>query len=384
MSDINRLRWGPLRMLGMAAVMCALVGISQAQDVGDRSIGTAARMTERAAAFVASLDEDQQDAALFSLANNARGNWSNLPNGIVQRSGLRLSELSESQRRAVHHLLRASLSSQGYLKVAGVVRMDQLLSDTFANPPEGLMGVDVGGFQPGPVGPNPRGVTMFGAGNYFISFFNDPRREDDWGYLFTGHHLATSFTVTGGRVSFTPLFLGSQPLTIRRGVEAGWSPLFYESQRGFDLMQALSPEQQRVALVSADKVFDVAAGPGNREGIEGFEGLKASAMTAEQKLLLRLLVLEYVDDAAYDGAQAQLAAIRDSGWDELWFSWRGPVGDQDELFYYRVHGPRVLIELAWEAPNHIHAIMRDPLNDYGEDWLGLHYAEEHPDITPPN
>ena len=341
-------------------------------------------MTERAAAFVASLDEDQQDAALFSLANNARGNWSNLPNGIVQRSGLRLSELSESQRRAVHHLLRASLSSQGYLKVAGVVRMDQLLSDTFANPPEGLMGVDVGGFQPGPVGPNPRGVTMFGAGNYFISFFNDPRREDDWGYLFTGHHLATSFTVTGGRVSFTPLFLGSQPLTIRRGVEAGWSPLFYESQRGFDLMQALSPEQQRVALVSADKVFDVAAGPGNREGIEGFEGLKASAMTAEQRLLLRLLVLEYVDDAAYDGAQAQLAAIRDSGWDELWFSWRGPVGDQDELFYYRVHGPRVLIELAWEAPNHIHAIMRDPLNDYGEDWLGLHYAEEHPDITPPN
>lgn len=35
----------------------------------------------------------------------------------------------------------------------------------------------------------------------------------------------------------------------------------------------------------------------------------------------------------------------------------------------------------WEARNHIHAIIRDPLNDYGEDWLGLHYAENHPDMS---
>ena len=29
------------------------------------------------------------------------------------------------------------------------------------------------------------------------------------------------------------------------------------------------------------------------------------------------------------------------------------------------------------AANHIHSIVRDPSNDYGEDWLELHYQEHH-------
>ena len=39
----------------------------------------------------------------------------------------------------------------------------------------------------------------------------------------------------------------------------------------------------------------------------------------------------------------QMTAIEEAGWDKLWFSWRGPV-DPKGMFYYRVHGPRVLIE----------------------------------------
>ena len=27
---------------------------------------------------------------------------------------------------------------------------------------------------------------------------------------------------------------------------------------------------------------------------------------------------------------------------------------------------------------HVHAITRDPTNDYGMDWLGLHYQEGNP------
>jgi hypothetical protein len=26
---------------------------------------------------------------------------------------------------------------------------------------------------------------------------------------------------------------------------------------------------------------------------------------------------------------------------------------------------------------HVHGITRDPANDYGMDWLGLHYQESH-------
>ena len=56
--------------------------------------------------------------------------------------------------------------------------------------------------------------------------------------------------------------------------------------------------------------------------------------------------------------------------------------------YYRVHGPSVLIEYTIErgvggdAANHVHSIVRDPGNDYGEDWLGHHYKESHNPVFP--
>ena len=48
-----------------------------------------------------------------------------------------------------------------------------------------------------------------------------------------------------------------------------------------------------------------------------------------------------------------------------------------------MHGPRILIEYNVEVPTataggHVHGITRDPANDYGMDWLGLHYKEPNP------
>ena len=369
-----------------AAVAALLfAGHARAQVPGDVELppefGEAQRVTQAALTFLDTLSAEQRSAVSLPLDSENRGNWSNLPNGIVQRTGLRTGDLGEAQRIALHHVLRAAMSSQGYLKVAGVIHMDEVLANTFADPPEGLMNIDVGGFATGPVVRDNASPVPFGASNYYISLFGEPDAEGEWAFLLTGHHLAVSFTVAQGRVSFTPLFIGSQPLMVRRGIEAGWSPLYHESIRGFDLMESLTPEQQQQALVSEESVVDVFAGPGRRDGVTSFEGLQATEMTSEQKLLLRLLVMEFVGNAGYDGARTQLAAIDDSGWDELWFSWRGPIGDQEDLFYYRVHGERLLLELAWEARNHIHAIIRDPLNDYGEDWLGIHYTENHPDIS---
>jgi hypothetical protein len=84
-----------------------------------------------------------------------------------------------------------------------------------------------------------------------------------------------------------------------------------------------------------------------------------------------------VRNAEFDAADAQLRAIGEAGWDALWFSWRGPV-KPDGRFYYRVHGPRLLIEYNRVDENHDHSIARDPLNDYGADWLGQHLQEHHP------
>ena len=124
---------------------------------------------------------------------------------------------------------------------------------------------------------------------------------------------------------------------------------------------------------------DVVEGAGRRASLSRYEGLKADGLSAEQLQLLQVLVAEYVRNADFDAAEAQLATIGQAGWGELYFSWRGPV-DAAGRFYYRVHGPRILIEYNRQDTNHDHTVVRDPRNDYGEDWLGQHLEEHHPSM----
>jgi uncharacterized protein DUF3500 len=95
-----------------------------------------------------------------------------------------------------------------------------------------------------------------------------------------------------------------------------------------------------------------------------------------------MVVEEFVRNAHLEAAEAHLALVR-SQWQQTHFSWLGPPPDASARYYFRVHGPRILIEYDVQEPlttggGHVHAITRDPLNDYGADWLGLHYLEGDP------
>lgn len=150
-----------------------------------------------------------------------------------------------------------------------------------------------------------------------------------------------------------------------------------EGSRGIELMEALTPAQQDKAWIADELTDDIFAGAGRQASLQEFECQVARELEPSQKQLLRLLVEEYVRNADFDVAEAQLDAIAEAGWNKLWFSWRGPV-DADGRFYYRVHGPRLLIEYNRQDANHDHLIMRDPRNDYSADWLGKHLEEHHP------
>ena len=139
-------------------------------------------------------------------------------------------------------------------------------------------------------------------------------------------------------------------------------------------MQAFTEGQRSAAYSEEEVPDDVLNGVGRNGRFTEEEGLKAADMTAPQQRLLRALVEEYVRNADFDAAEEQLAAIAAAGWDELRLSWRGSAEDRDAPFYYRVQGARILIECR-NSSNHIHTIVRDPANDYGEAWLGLDYHE---------
>ena len=92
-----------------------------------------------------------------------------------------------------------------------------------------------------------------------------------------------------------------------------------------------------------------------------------------------MVVEEFVRNAEFDAAEAQLGLVQQT-WSDMHFAWQGPPPDPSARYYFRVHGPRLLIEYDVQEPiskqgGHAHAITRDPSNDYGMDWLGLHYQE---------
>jgi Protein of unknown function (DUF3500) len=360
--------------LSMAAAVLLAQQLREAvaQDAGRRSPGvdtdSARRMRDAAGAFIESLGEAERKAVLFPLDADERTSWSNLPVAIVPRVGITVGALGVESRRRFHDLLRASTSSQGYHKIAEIMRHDDI-----------LRAAELEYLKDHP--PRPRAgrsaIESMGSANYWIAMFGEPVRGKAWAWLLTGHHLGATFTCADGRVTAAPLFLGAQPLEDLSGPYAGFVVLSHEGLRGLDLVNALHPEQAKVAIVSTEPFFsDVLTGVGRRNSLSRYEGLPAGDLDAAQKRLLLALVDEYVRNADVDAAERHLDAIRRAGLDQLHFSWRGPTNDFRSPFYYRLHGPRLIIEFAVQEPNHVHTIMRDPQNDYGMDWLGRHY-EEH-------
>jgi hypothetical protein len=353
-------------LLAAAALLAGQLPDARAQRAADAAPAatTARQMTEAAGALIATMSQTEQSDAMFPLDDPARSHWSNVPFFAHARPGLRRGDMSEVQVLRLHDLLRASLSSQGYQKVAGVMRLDDINHD-----------LGVAALTDASSAYN-RGLNhSFGSSNYSLAFFGDPRTDSDWGWLLQGHHMAASFTVADSRAGFLPLFIGATPLVVTTGSDSGWSALSYEVARGFELLESLTATQRAATIIARDVPGDVLNGVGRKGRFTEMEGLAAADMSLPQRRLLRALVEEYVRNAATDAAEAQLEAIETAGWERLHFSWRGAMNDRNEPFYYRIQGERIMIELVQSRADHIHTIVRDPANDYGEAWLGSSYTE---------
>ncbi|MEZ4700932.1 MAG: DUF3500 domain-containing protein [Rhodothermales bacterium] len=361
-----------LPALLIAGVFAVHIAGAQSPD----PTSSAVQMTAAAVQLLEALSPEARQTAMFRLDDEvARTTWSNLPASFVARKGVRLGDLDAPTRILLHRLIQASTSSQGYAKMSGIMWLDEILHDQSLERQ-----------QRGEMPSNERMNTLIASwtsDNYWFSFFGDPAVDANWAWLLSGHHLSANFTVAEGKVAFTPLFLGAEPYEVASGPMAGWRVLSHEVERGYEMVQSLDAAQRRKAILSDEVPRDIVEGPGGRGDIKAFEGLPASELNANQQLLLWHLVREYVANADFDAADAQMKKIEADGLEKLYFTWIGPSDDIAKRYYYRVHGPSILIEYMRErgvgegAANHIHTIVRDPNNDYGEDWLKVHYREQH-------
>lgn len=341
------------------------------------SAARAAAMSDAATRFVATLDPAQRKKFIRALDDNAaRTDWSNLPATAYPRTALALSELSDVQRVALHDLMAAAMSGEGYGEAATIMWIDDIL--------HGIEAANLPNVPAERRAAAERGVAARGSGNYWISLFGEPGSRS-WAWMINGHHFAANFTVVDGRIAFTPLFLGANPQIVRQGPYAGWRVLDHEIAGGFALIAALDPDQRKAALAGATVDPAQFTGKGKKDKPQPPVGIAANRLSPAQRERLMALVEEFVGFANREAAAAQIAAIRADGPAKLHFAWWGSSDDRTKRFMYRIAGPSILIEYVREpqadgsGANHVHAIVRDPRNDYGEDWLARHYSEApHP------
>ena len=102
-------------------------------------------------------------------------------------------------------------------------------------------------------------------------------------------------------------------------------------------------------------------------------GIPALELSVTQRQLLRDIVAVYVSRLPDELAEMEMHRYTEEGIAALSFAWAGGI-ERGVPHYYRVQGPRLLIEYdnAQRAGNHAHSVWRDPTGDFGMDVLGQH------------
>ncbi|CAL3969538.1 hypothetical protein PZA11_005943 [Diplocarpon coronariae] len=293
--------------------------------------------------------------------------WSN-PELYMNPGGLRLDECSPQIQTAVHSILKASTSAQGYEKILGCCLTNDFLGHLV------------------------NGQKVLNQHSYNFRLFGARSLSSPWGYTFFGHHLSLNVVFLGKRMVIGPTFMGAEPDRIDEGPHAGLRLFRTEELESLKLMQGLPKALQEKATLSkgmdgqslgADRwnPFDERHLGGARQDnrVVPYEGCPVSEFPADQRELVLKLFRAFNEYYPPAVLQHRLALF-EKHLDETYFAWIGEFGDEDP-FYYRIHSPVAFLELDFHcgifltnttpARCHIHTISRLPnRGDYGRALLG--------------
>lgn len=362
------------------------------------------RMADAAAAFLAALDDPQRELAAWPFpSDDERRRWFYTP---TDHGGLPLGVMRPAQQRLAFQLLAAGLSRPGYVTVSTIIGLENVLDEL-----EGW----TADFE------RERGRD---PGLYYLRVFGEPSANGTWSWRFGGHHVSLNNLIVDGQLeAWTPLFLGADPASSPLLGPHPLRPLAGAEDLARELVHALDPEQRAAAVLSPAPPVDLVGA--NRPRVEEGDrpaalidvwrapfqgelgdrmratqeraekalglraehldavsftttpkGIAASALSADQRELLRALLDVYVcrvPDALADAEAAKYAGPRI---EPLHFAWAGGI-EVGEPHYYRIQGPRLLAEYdnTQRSVNHVHSVWRDPDGDFGDDVLARHYRE---------
>ena len=388
-----------------------MADLGSVRDDVTASREVAGRMAEAARTWLDSLDADQRTIGQGVVpaddpTDNERRRWFYTP---TDHGGLTIHQQRSAQQRAAMRLVSTGLSPAAYVTVATILGLENVLDY-------------IEGF-----------VVRFDRergrdpGLYYLRVFGEPGDQGLWGWRFGGHHVSlNNLVVDGVLVATTPCFLGADPAASPLLGGAVNRPLARVEDLGRDLVRSLRPDlaartillprapsdfvtANRTLLADGDRVIplvgvwrderfpdpveqaklqklsdaiDEASGLSetDHEAVSYStkpKGLPAAEFDAEQREMLRALLGTYLDRAPA-GVSPLHRYADESALDAIHFAWAGPT-DPGEPHYYRLQGPRLLVE--WDntqrRANHAHSVWRDPTSDFGLDVLARHRAAHH-------
>ncbi|MCV2489355.1 DUF3500 domain-containing protein [Geodermatophilus sp. YIM 151500] len=331
-------------------------------------------MAAAATAWLDSLDAEQRSDARRPGPRDGpdaeveRRRWNYTP---VDHGGLTLGRQRPAQQSLAMRLVATGLSAAGYATVCTVMGLETVLDGA-----EGFR--ERGRFE-----------RYRDPARYYLRVFGEPGTDAPWGWRLGGHHVSLNNLVVGGRVeAVTPCFVGANPAATALLGGASLRPLGATEDLARQLVRSLPPDLAARAVLLDRAPSDIVSRdrprlPAGHEVLPASDGeerlalsarprgLPARELDAEQRQLLGHLL------GAYTGRVPD-GLVPPVDLDTVHVAWAGST-EPGRPHYYRLHGPRLLVE--WDntqnGGNHAHSVWRDPQADFGADALAAHLAEDH-------
>ncbi len=300
------------------------------------SISLKEKVTVQAIEFMNLLSQQQQQQLVTPYVSAERLRWSNLP-GSYRRAGLKVGDLADNQRMALHTLLQQVLSPAGYLKLLNIMRQDQAIKERYTEEANDLQ-------------------HSYGHALYHIAFFGQPSATEPWMLKFEGHHFSLNLAFSQQGIQVTPLFMGAHPAKVQQGTLAGSSHMAQEETDSWRLFNSLTDEQRKKTILTEKMPDDITVRRGDEPVLQATGGLPVTDMNPRQQYWLKNVIRAWLHNLPAELArQKEEKMMRHLG--NTTFAWAGGV-QPGQARYFRIASPAFIIELDNRSyePNHIHSV----------------------------
>lgn len=316
-------------------------------------------VSKKAIKFINTLSSELKEKTLHEFTHKDRFDIKFIPK---RRKGTSFNDFNKKQTNAAIELLKASLSKKGYNKTSEVMKLEGVLK---------IIEKDKSKF--------PNGASKRDPLNYHFWIFGNPVTDKIWGWKFEGHHISLNFVSSENKIiASTPSFYGANPGIVDYPGIKKKSVLKLETDLAFDLLNSMSKEQLKTTVFSVHAPKEVITGNVHKFKKIEQKGILYRNLSEEQKEMFDTLLNVYLANYETKFSKSFRSKIKKHGFKKLSFAWAGSL-KVGEGHYYRIQGPNLLIEYGntQNNANHIHTVVRDLTNDFGEDVLKNHYHHEH-------